>query len=70
MSNDQIKHMVQRFLTWRLPEDFSPDGGVSFKKTFNENTAWPRKHEPNGTNLLSYTQAEAMVAHMVEGLPG
>ncbi|MER9217886.1 hypothetical protein NKI48_02975 [Mesorhizobium sp. M0644] len=69
MTEDQIKHMVSRFLTWRLPEGFNPDGGISFEKTFNEHTAFPRKHEPVGTNLFDATQATAMVRHMVDGLP-
>lgn len=65
----QIKHMVDRFLSWRLPENFSPDAGISFKAEFNENTPWPMKHEPVGTNLFDATQARAMVLHMLEGLP-
>ncbi|RUU29712.1 NADAR family protein [Mesorhizobium sp. M6A.T.Ce.TU.016.01.1.1] len=69
MNEDQIKKMVDRFLTWRLPDDFNPDAGISFEKTFNEHTAFPRKHEPVGTNLFDATQATAMVRHMVEGLP-
>lgn len=69
MNDEQIKHMVSRFLAWRLPENFNPDGGVSFKRTFNEHTAHPMKHEPVGTNLLDADQAEAMVRHMLEGLP-
>ena len=69
MTEDQIKHMTDRFLSWKLPETFSPDGGISFKKTYNEHTAYPMKHEPTGTNLLDATQAEAMVRHMIEGLP-
>lgn len=69
MTDDQIKHMVNRFLSWKLPESFNPDGGISFKKTFNEHTAHPMKHEPTGTNLFDYTQAESMARHMVEGMP-
>ncbi len=68
MTEDQIKHMTERFLWWRLPENFSPDAGISFKAEFNEHTEWPGKHEPTGTNLFDYTQAEAMVRHMVEGM--
>ena len=68
MTEDQIKHMVDRFLMWKLPEHFNPDGGISFKKTFNEHTAFPAKHEPSGTNLLSAVQATEMVRYMVEGL--
>lgn len=65
----QISHMVSRFLCWRLPEDFYPDCGISFKAEFNENTPWPMRHEPVGTNLFSADQAKAMVRHMLEGLP-
>lgn len=69
MTEEQIKHMVGRFLRWQLPESFNPDGGISFKKTFNEHTAHPMKHEPTGTNLFDAGQAEAMVRAMVEDMP-
>ena len=69
MNDDQIKHIVDRFLSWKLPENFRPDAGISFKATFNEHTDHPMKHEPTGTNLLDATQAEAMVRYMVDGLP-
>jgi hypothetical protein len=74
MTNEQIKHMVNRFLGWRLPEDFSPDAGISFKPEYNVeyNAArgkQPHRHEPVGTNLLDAAQAEAMVRYMIEGLP-
>jgi hypothetical protein len=59
MNDDQIKHMVGRFLQWRLPANFDPDAGISFKRTFNE---------PTGTNLFDATQAEEMVRYMVEGM--
>ena len=67
MTDDQIKRMVNRFLQWRLPENFAPDGGISFKATFNEHTAHPMRHEPVGTNLFNAVQAEAMVRHMLGG---
>lgn len=69
MNDEQIKHMVNRFLSWRLPDNFNPDGGVSFKKMFNEHTDHPMKHEPVGTNLLDAQQAEEMVRYMIHGLP-
>jgi hypothetical protein len=69
MTDEQIKHMVSRFLGWRLPKDFNPDAGISFKAEFNEHTAYPMKHDPTGTNLFDGEQAEAMVRHMVKGLP-
>lgn len=65
MTEAQIKLMAERFLRWRLPEDFSPDGGVSFKRMFNEHTGHPMRHEPVGTNLLTLDQAVQMVRHMV-----
>jgi hypothetical protein len=69
MAEDQIKYMVDRFLGWKLPDNFNPDAGISFKKTFNEHTAHPMKHEPSGTNLFDATQADAMVRYMTEGMP-
>jgi len=65
MNEDQIKRMVDRFLSWKLPADFSPDAGISFKPDFNEHTDHPMKHEPTGTNLFSAAQAEAMVRHLL-----
>lgn len=59
----QIEHMVQRFLQWKLPENFNPDGGIGFDKSYRS------PHGPVGTNLFDATQAEAMVRHMLEGLP-
>ena len=69
LSKAQIKHMVDRFLGWKLPENFAPDAGISFKPAFNEHTAHPSKHEPSGTNLFDATQADAMVRYMVEEIP-
>jgi len=68
--DDQIKYMVNRFLAWRLPENFNPDGGISFKPNYNEHTAHPMKHEPVGTNLFDATQAEEMIRYLVDGMPG
>jgi len=74
MTDDQIKHMTERFLGWKLPANFNPDAGISFEPEFN--VEWnakhgrpPQRHEPIGTNLFSYNQAEAMVRHLVDGLP-
>lgn len=62
----QIKQMAQRFLGWKLPPDFNPDAGISFRPEFNEHTAHPMRHEPIGTNLFSATQAEVMVRYMAD----
>lgn len=56
--------MVDAFLSWRLPEDFSPDAGISFTRDYNQNTPYPRKHEPIGTNLFSADQAREMLEYV------
>ena len=55
-----IKTMVDRFLIWNLPEDFSPDCGISFTPPTHNETA------PIGTNLLTAEQAEQMVRYMLK----
>ena len=65
MTDQDINALVSRFLAWPLPEDFSPDAGISFKPDFNENTDYPMRHKPTGTNLLNYTQAKQMILHML-----
>lgn len=69
MTDAQIKHMVEQFLRWGLPETFNPDGGITFERVGNKGTQYEYTREPSGTNLLDYTQAKAMVEHMLEGLP-
>lgn len=68
MTDEQIKHMVDRFLGWRLPEPWSPDGGVSYKRPNYAHA--PAAHDwPVGTNLFDAAQTEAMVRYMAEGMP-
>jgi acetone carboxylase gamma subunit len=70
MNDEQITHMVNRFLQWKLPNDFCPDCGIHFDadaaKKLNPNN---HTYEPIGTNLLSADQAKEMVRFMIEGLP-
>jgi hypothetical protein len=62
----QIKRMTERFLQWKLPSDFAPDNGISANRpNYAPNVVW----EPVGTNLLTYTQAEAMVRFMLDQPP-
>lgn len=68
LTTEQVKHMVNRFLGWKLPADFTPDAGITFKASYNENTPYPAKHKPTGTNLFNARQAEEMVRHMLEGI--
>lgn len=71
MTEDQITHMVNRFLQWKLPEDFSPDGGIMFRQWYDTTAPWGvQKNEPVGTNLFNHTQAKEMVKFMLEGMPG
>lgn len=69
MTDAQIKHMVDQFLGWKLPETFRPDGGITFEPHFNNGTPEGGKHQPVGTNLLDATQAREMVLHMLDRLP-
>ena len=67
MTDQQIKYMRDRFLSWTLPENLNPDGGISYKRS--ESAIKYNHPGPVGTNFLDAEQAEAMVRHMVEGLP-
>ena len=69
MTDDQIKAIVNRFLMWKLPHDFSPDDGISFDLISNQGSQYERRREPTGTNLFNASQAEAMVRYMLEGTP-
>ena len=64
MAKTMIDKMVDRFLSWPLPENFEPDCGIKFTPFHpNGNT----RYEPCGTNLLSAMQARAMIVHMLPG---
>ena len=53
----KISKMVDRFLCWKLPEDFAPDCGISFDSHNGQCV-------PVGTNLLTATQARQMLEHI------
>lgn len=53
------KKMVDRFLWWKLPQDFAPDCGITFKPV-DHPSCWPV-----GTNLFTADQARQMVEHML-----
>jgi hypothetical protein len=70
LTDEQIKKMVDRFLGWKLPENFSPDCGISFQREVNveymaKQGKPPMICEPIGTNLLNAVQAKAMILHML-----
>lgn len=66
MTEEQIKHMTDRFLGWKLPQNFQPDAGISYTRPNYHPSA---DATPTGTNLFDATQAEAMVRFMIEGMP-
>ena len=59
--------MTDRFLQWKLPDDFAPDGGISAARpSYTPDVRW----EPTGTNLLDARQATDMVRFIVgEDIP-
>ena len=63
--DELIKHMTDRFLGWKLPEDFAPDAGIKFSTTFPPSSpAWPI-----GTNLFTADQAKQMFEHCLGAAP-
>ena len=70
MEEAKIREMVDRFLGWKLPDDFCPDAGISFEPEYNVEFMAaqgkpPCRHEPTGTNLLNADQAEQMIRHLL-----
>lgn len=61
--------MVDRFLAWKLPENFRPDNGITFAPIGNPGTPYEYRREPVGTNLFDAEQATAMVRYMIDGMP-
>ena len=59
MNEKLIKQMVDKFLCWNLPKDFSPDGGISYQQNqtvYGNNLP----SMPTGTNLFTADQAKKM----------
>jgi hypothetical protein len=65
----QIKHMVDRFLGWPLPADFSPDGGVLYIPFSGAPSGTNLLGAPSGTNLLDGHQAAGMIEYILRDLP-
>ena len=62
-----VDKMVDRFLGWKLPKDFYPDCGISFKpeSDYEHPEFGKTKHEPSGTNLFHAGQAKEMFEYAV-----
>ena len=61
--------MVNRFLCWKLPRGFYPDGGITFSmkgryEGFPLPDCWPI-----GKNLLTADQAREMLEHVIAAAP-
>jgi hypothetical protein len=55
------EEMVNRFLFWKLPASFNPDGGVKFTPYGDPKSSfWPV-----GTNLLNAEEARKMIGHIL-----
>lgn len=65
MSKNIIDSMVSRFLGWKLPKDFYPDAGVSFKPSVinGQEQSDDSPYWPIGTNLFHAGQARQMFEH-------
>lgn len=73
LASGSLDEAVNRFLGWRLPENFSPDAGISFNPEYNveymaKQGKPPMRHEPTGTNLFTADQARQMIEYIL-GIP-
>lgn len=59
---EALDRAVNRFLSWPLPRDFAPDGGITFNSGHvpHGSPLWP-----TGTNLLNESQAREMIKRVL-----
>lgn len=67
VADDVVEQAVNRFLSWKLPKDFRPDGGVVFIPT--KGRGYDSPHWPCGTNLLNAQQAREMLRYVFAAAP-
>lgn len=61
-----MKLMIDRFLSWKLPKDFGPDCGISFNPTKPyEGDKFGNSWWPIGTNLLHAGQVKEMLEYVL-----
>lgn len=64
MTSPIIKNAVNRFLGWPLPDDFAPDGGITFTPPMRSVVAtWP-----TGTHVFTADQARKMFEYALAEL--
>ena len=56
-----IDKLVDRFLCMKMPEDFAPDAGISFKTEAH----YDSPHWPIGTNLFTAEQARDFLSKLL-----
>lgn len=65
--DDIIEQAVTRFLSWKLPKDFRPDGGMVFIPT--KGRGYDSPYWPSGTNLFNSEQAREMLRYVLAAAP-
>lgn len=60
---DIVKNAVDNFLSWEIPKDFYPDGGLSYEGNMLK-PVWL----PMGTYLFHAEQAKEMIEAMLNGV--
>jgi hypothetical protein len=65
-----INNAVDKFLGWRLPKDFAPDNGISYKSESDyDHPVYGRNpYNPTGTNLFTAEQARKMFEHCLSDI--
>ncbi len=58
-----ITAAVDKFLCWKLPQNFQPDSFISFDGKKHDTWGGYPNSWPTGTNLLDAGQARAMFEH-------
>lgn len=64
-----IDKMVNRFLSWKLPADFNPDGSIKFFKPNLSHGGYAYEW-PIGTNLFTAEQVKALFEYVLEDNTG
>lgn len=60
-TDEMVNVMASRFLSWKLPKDFHPDGGIKFDHKYSHDSI----SYPTGTNLFHYEQAKEMLKFII-----
>lgn len=61
-----LETLSNRLLSWPLPDNFNPDGGITFEPIGNKGTPHEYKRHPVGTNLFDATQARGLIEYLLE----